>query len=162
MKIKITGNIQARIYIIPLTLILHTLMSGVIGSAEGILVPMLVVLAFSYVVGIILLIFFRQCKKIYYDMDNLYINSIFKNKLINTVNLNQVDAVKNYVLFVKIVYQIDNKIFKVYTVQDRKAVSEAYGMHEMPGFELLWGKPNFRIEQLKKIIINKKSEYASK
>lgn len=146
---------------IPLFLIFYTIMFGVYGYAEGVLISSLIILAFFYIVGIILFVFFRQCKNIYYDKDNLYINSVFKNKLIHKISLNHIETVKNYILFIKIAYNEEGKKNSVYTVQNRKAISEAYGMHELSGFELLWGKPNFRVEQLKRIIIDKKSSHAN-
>ena len=112
--------------------------------------------SFLSVIGIIILflwILLRQCKKIFFDSEKLYIRTIFKNNLVKEVKLNKVIDLSSGIFIVKIKY-LDNegKKRRVFTIPDRKTMDDEMNLSNSYGYKFFYGQPLNKIELLRNII----------
>ncbi len=156
MKTKLTGDISPILYMIPIGLVFFTLIFLVISTVDEQIKDFYPIVGIFGTIILIIWILFRQCKIVYYDNENIYVHTIFKNKLIKKIDLAEIYNLTSGTFIIKITYlDYEHKKRMYYTFPDRKTMDDELGFSNFPGFTFLYGKPNNRILILKELIKNK-------
>ena len=155
MKTRLSGDISPILYMIPMGLVFFTFIFLVLGTADKQIKNFYPIFEILGIIILIIWILLRQCKTVYFDIDNIYIHTLFKNKLIKKIEIEKISNLSFVTFFIRITY-LDNELKKrnYYTFPDRKTMDDELGFSNFSGYKFLYGKPNNKTLMLRELIKN--------
>ena len=155
MKTRLSAEISTTLYMLPMLIVFYAFILTAVSTVEKSITPLLPIFLFIGIIMAIIWLILSQCKILYFDKEYLYINSLFKNKLIKKVELNKVVKVDRPFSFLRIEFIDKSQKHKVFTFPERKSIHTDLGIGNLPTTKFFWGKPENRIAMLKHNIQDK-------